>query len=43
MQTSADDGKGKLEFFKLESFMYIDKTVFKTSPIIKKYLNDEIS
>ena len=28
MQTSADDGNGKLELL-----MYIDKTVFKTSPI----------
>ena len=30
MQTSADDGNGKLE-----SLMYIDKTAFKTSPKIK--------
>ena len=30
MQTSADDGKGKVG-----SFMYIDKTVFKTSPKIQ--------
>ena len=33
MQTSADDGKGKAG-----SFMYIDKTVFKTSPKTNIYL-----
>ena len=34
MHTSADDGKGKSE-----SFMYSDKTVFKTSPKSKKSLH----